>query len=212
MQKLYCIAFLLAICSQSVQAQKIDISAASSFEVVNRDISIQKTNDKTVVHLDAAENDGVAWVNNTNFSTGVIEFDIRGKDAMQQSFVGIAFRRMNDSSYDCIYFRPFNFNSTDPTRKSHSVQYISMPHFDWQYLREKFPNKYENSLTDSIGSNNWFHAKVNVRPNQIEVFVNNNSKPSLTIMPLNNYTAGKVGFWVGNNSEGDFSNLILKTD
>jgi hypothetical protein len=45
---------------------------------------------------------------------------------------------------------------------------------------------------------------------KIQVFVNNDSKSSLVVKPLNNYTTGKIGFWVGNNSDDDFSNLIIQ--
>jgi hypothetical protein len=140
---------------------------------------------------------------------GAIEFDVRGKDVLQQSFVGMAFRRQNDTSYDCIYFRPFNFQSKDAVRKTHSVQYISLPQYDWQYLREKFPGKYENALSVSVDPNTWFHIKVMFDGNEIMVYVNGDDKPSLTVKSLNNYATGEIGYWVGNNSEGDFANLSV---
>ncbi len=194
----------------AVHAQSPDISSVSNFKMINRNITIDKSHGKNIIHLDAAESAGIAWINNTNFTTGTIEFDVEGKDVMQQSFVGIAFHGTGDSAYDCIYFRPFNFNATDTARKNHSVQYISMPQYDWQYLREKFSGKYENVLTNSIDADSWFHAKIIVSVSSIEVFVNGNNKPSLTVKPLNNYSKGKIGFWVGNFSDGNFSNLIIK--
>ena len=203
---------IILSCFSVAGAQSPGMSSVSDFEVINRNITIDKSGGKTVMHLDAAEGAGVAWINNTNFATGTIEFDVKGKDVMQQSFVGIAFHRTNDSAYDCIYFRPFNFNAPDATRKKHSVQYISMPQYDWSYLREKFPNKYENDLTKSIDANSWFHAKIVVDKDEIKVFVNNDAQASLTVKPLNKYVTGKIGFWVGNYSDGDFSNLIIKTN
>jgi len=195
-----------------VHAQSPDISSVSNFDVINRHISIDKYGRKNVVHLDARDGVGVAWIKNTHFSIGTIEFDVKGKDVMQQSFVGIAFHGVNDSSFDAIYFRPFNFNAADVIPKSHSVQYISMPQYDWSYLREKFPNKYESALTKSIAANSWFHAKIIVDADKIQVFVNSDAKPSLIVKPLNNYITGKIGFWVGNNSDGDFSNLIIQNN
>ncbi len=193
-----------------LRAQSPDISAMSNFKVNNRHISIDISGGKDVVHLDAANGAGVAWINNTNFSTGTVQFDVKGKDVMQQSFVGIALHGVNDSSFDVIYFRPFNFNAADLKRKDHSVQYISMPQYDWSYLREKFPNKYESSLSKAIDGNSWFHAKIVVDARSVEVFVNGDDKPSLTVKPLNDFSSGKIGFWVGNGSDGDFSNLIIK--
>lgn len=193
-----------------VHAQLAGTFSASNFEVVNRHISIDKSKGKSVVHLDGSEGAGVAWLKNTSLSTGSIEFDVKGKDVMQQSFVGIAFHGTSDSAYDCIYFRPFNFNATNTTAKNHSVQYISMPQYDWSYLREKFPGKYESVLTNPIDPNIGFHAKIVIDTNGIAVFVNGDDKPSLNVKPLNNYLRGRIGFWVGNYSDGDFSNLTIK--
>jgi len=200
--------------SLSIHAQKIikpDLSNANKFQVVNRDISITQSDDKkNVVHLNGVPNDGMAWINDLKFEKGIIEFDAKGKNVMQQSFIGIAFHGLNDTSFDAVYFRPFNFQSSDAARKSHSVQYVSLPRFDWSVLREKYPGKYENSLTDNISADSWFHAKIIIDTDKIEVFVNNNPQPSLSVKPLNDYTTGKIGFWVGNNSDGDFANLEIK--
>jgi len=65
-------------------------------------------------------------------------------------------------------------------------------------------------LTNDISADSWFHAKIIVAADKIEVFVNNNPQPSLSVKPLNDYTTGKIGFWVGNNSDGDFANLEIK--
>ena len=203
---------ILVCCTTIVHAQTIDITSANNFKVVNRQISMHDSLDKKIVHLDAREGDGVAWIKGENFTTGTIEFDLKGKDILQQSFIGIAFHAKNDSSFDAIYFRPFNFQSPDATRKSHSVQYICMPKYDWYYLRENYPGKYENALTQSIQPTGWFHAKVVVTGNRIEVYVNGDNKPSLSVQPLADYSKGNVGFWVGNNSDGDFSNITIKQD
>src|SRR5690242_466718 len=204
-----CIMIVFVYCLNITYAQTVDISSAKKFAVSNTHVSIYDSGNKKIVHLYAAEGSRTAWLNNINFSTGTIEFDVKGKDVLQQSFVGIAFHGTNDSSYDCIYFRPFNFNSADAARKNHSVQYISMPQYDWQYLRQTFPEKYEHTLTKSINSNSWFHAKIIVHANAIEVFVNNDTNASLIVTPLNKYSSGKIGFWVGNNSDGDFANLTI---
>jgi hypothetical protein len=191
------------------QALKPDLSKVSNFNTVNRRLTVSNQQGKTIVHLDAKLGDGVAWINNVNFEKGVLEFDVKGKNIMQQSFVGIAFHGANDSAFEGVYFRPFNFQSADAERKGHSVQYISLPQFDWSVLREKYPGKYENALSKTVDPQSWFHAKVVVDGENITVFVNNDSKASLLVKPLAERTNGKMGFWVGNNSEGDFANLSI---
>ncbi|HXL58555.1 MAG TPA: hypothetical protein VN958_19970, partial [Chitinophagaceae bacterium] len=177
---------------------------------VNREISVSATDhEKVIVHLNSRPNDGVEWINNVTFEKGVIEFDAKGKNILQQSFVGIAFHGLNDSTFDAVYFRPFNFQSPDPARKSHSVQYISLPQYDWSVLRQKYPGKYENALLNAIDPESWFHAKVVVGAGNITVYVNDDKTPSLIVKPLTDRRTGKIGFWVGNNSDGDFSSLEI---
>ena len=192
---------------------RLDLLNKGDFQVINRTVGLSTDKQgKTIIHLDAKPDVGVAWINNTNFTTGIIEFTVKGKDVLQQSFLGIAFHEINDSSFDAIYFRPFNFRSIDTARRNHSVQYISMPKYDWSYLRQNYPGKYENALTEAIEPKEWFHAKILVSNESIKVFVNDDDKPSLVVKPLSNSISGKIGFWVGNNSDGDFSNLILTTN
>ena len=186
--------------------------SGGSFRVVNRSINVTSEQGKTIVHLDGKPGDGVAWLNDVTFEKGTVEFDVKGKNIMQQSFVGFAFHGMNDSTFDAVYFRPFNFQSSDAARKSHSVQYVSLPQYDWSVLREKYPGKYENALTVSVQPESWFHAKVVIDANNITVFVNGDSKASLTVQPISKSTTGKIGFWVGNNSDGDFSNLKITSE
>ncbi len=211
MNKANLMTFLIAFSSVMLHAQQINFSGAADFNVVNRNIVFSKNQGKTLLLMDAAEGVGIAWIKNASFSTGTVEFDTKGKDVMQQSFIGIAFHGMNDTTYDCIYFRPFNFNANDTTRQNHSVQYISIPQYDWQYLRTHFPGMYEHSLDVSVAADSWFHVKIIVSEDKISVYVNNSGNPCLVVRSIHGYKTGSVGFWVGNNSDGAFSNLVIKT-
>lgn len=190
---------------------KPDLSDSSRFQLVNRAIAISADKQgKNIIHLDSNSNAGVAWINNLAFKKGIIEFDAKGNNILQQSFVGVAFHGLNDSTYDAVYFRPFNFQSTDSIRRSHSVQYISLPGYDWSLLREMYPGRYEDALINKTDPESWFHVKIEIDSENIAVFVNEDKKPSLVVKPLSNSKKGKIGFWVGNNSDGDFANLSIQ--
>jgi len=178
----------------------------TGYTPVNRQLS---DNGKGVLHLSAAPGAGMAWIKGLAFTTGTIEFDIKGKDVQQQSFVGFAFHGVDDSTYEAVYFRPFNFKSPDPVRKSHAVQYIADPSYDWPVLREKFPNKYEQPVSPVPDPNDWFHAKIAVTAEKIEVFVNGSKTASLVVTPLVRRNGRLTGFWVGNGSDGDWKNLRI---
>jgi hypothetical protein len=165
----------------------------------------------TIVHLNEGEGPGIAWITGQEFMYGTIELDIRGKDLLQKSFVGFAFHGLNDTTYEAIYFRPFNFQSTDPVRKTHAVQYIAYPLYDWPKLRTEYPNKYEQTVSPVPDPNDWFHARIVVEPKKISVYVNGNSDPSLVVEPLVPLAGKQIGYWVGNNSAGDWKNLKIET-
>jgi hypothetical protein len=143
------------------------------------------------------------------FTNGTIEFDLKGKDVLQQSFVGVAFHGVDGTTYDAVYFRPFNFKAADAARRSHGVQYVSQPTYPWQKLRAEQPDKYEQALTPAPDPNGWFHVRVVVANPKVSVFVGDAKEPSLVVNQLSDRRKGLVGLWVGNNSGGDFANLKI---
>jgi len=193
----------------AVKYDLFNMAENSKLEVFNRKVSTFTENDKKGIRFSKNENDGVAWLNGVEFSNGTVELDIRGKDVFQQSFVGIAFHGTDNKTFDAVYFRPFNFQSTDPVRKIHAVQYVAYPDYPWQILRDKFNGKFEKAVIPSPNGTEWFHVKITIKYPIVTVFVNGNQEPSLTIEKLNTRKTGKIGIWVGNNSDGDFANLQI---
>jgi len=173
------------------------------YTVVNRTISIGS--EPGSVHLNDAENQGLAWINGEKFTYGSIEVDIKGKDVLQKSFVGIAFHGVNDSTMEAVYFRPFNFRTTDPVRKLHAVQYIAPPKFGWKKLREEFPGKYEQPISPAPDPNEWFHARITVDSKNIKVYVNGNTSPSLVVEPLVHFDGTMIGLWT--DGDGEWKNV-----
>ena len=204
---------ILTSLSGYCQTQNIDLANPLNFRASNREFVLRKDPNKgQVINVKSAEGAGVVWFENLCFSTGTLEFDVKGKDVMQRSFVGLAFHSQNDSTYEAIYFRPFNFNSEEELRRSHSVQYIFLPHFDWSNLRESQPGKYENRLPKPVDPNDWFHVKIMIHQDQIQVYVNDSHTEVLNVEPINLDAVGKLGFWVGNGSDGCFANLRIQPD
>jgi len=154
---------------------------------------------------------GIVWLKNVSFSTGSIDVDIRGKDVFQQSFLGIAFHGVDTVTYDAVYFRPFNFQTSDTLRRKHMVQYMSEPDYPWDRLRNEHPLMYESSVTPSIEPSDWFHAHIEVGDEQITVFVNYSAVASLKVKKLNSLNNGLIGLWSSALS-GDFANLEIKTN
>src|SRR5262245_48326627 len=104
---------------------------------------------------------GNLWIEGVTFSEGTIECDILGQSAPRGSnFPGIAFHGADDATYDCVYFRPFNFRAPNPENSSHAVQYISHPQWPWQKLRAEKIGQYEKPIVPPPDGDGWFHAKI----------------------------------------------------
>src|SRR5207248_5606285 len=190
----------------AVSAQQITLAPAG-LEVVNRTATGLQDGSRRGIRLSASAGDGVALLPGIQFTNGTIELDVRGKDVPQQSFVGVAFHAVDGTTYDAIYFRPFNFRAEDPARRGHAVQYIAQPIYPWQKLRAEQPGKYERAIDPVPDPNAWFHVRVVVTSPKVSVFVDDAKEPSLVVDQLSNRKKGLVGLWVGNNSGGDFANL-----
>ena len=200
--------FTLEIFAQTISPNLSKINDGKIWKIYNRVVEIRsEANQKTAV-FDAREGEGLAILQDLDFENGTIEFDVKGKDVLQQSFVGVAFHIQNDSTYNAIYFRPFNFKK--PERTSHSVQYISHPKFTWQKLRSEFPEQFEKTVTPVPNPDVFFHARIEVQWPLVKVFVENADIPSLEVKMLSAFKKGKVGLWVGYGSDGTFKNLVVK--
>ena len=185
------------------------LADSKGLKVFNRTVSSFSDGAKKGAHLSENAGDGVAFVPGIELADGTIELDVRGKDVPQQSFVGVAFHGVDGTTYDAVYFRPFNFKADDPARRNHGVQYVSHPTYTWQKLRADHSGKYEQALNPAPDPNGWFHVRVVVASPKVSVFVGDAKEPSLVVNRLSDRTKGLVGLWVGNTSGGDFANLKI---
>ncbi len=194
---------------QSPAQQRIDLAerlAAGKLRAVNRDVTkLQGSRD--AVHVSERPDVGAIWITGSEFAEGTIEVEVRGRDLNGQSFVGIAFHRRDDATYEAVYLRPFNFRTPDPVRHHHAVQYIALPDYDWPRLRKEFPEEFENAVDPSVGPTDWVPLRVVVKGNTIQVYVGRVNSPTLEVRKLGQDDRGMIGLWTGNNSDGDFANL-----
>jgi len=205
------IAILFLLLCQQAQAQTFvpDMRNRNLWELHGRDAKNLTDNSKNGVSFWFDEPVALLRLKDYDFSEGTIEFDVRGRDELQRCFVGIAFHIQNDSTYDAIYFRPFNFKNAEIYRRMRAVQYISWPKYTWQKLRAEHPNQYEHPVVPVPEPEEWFHAKIVIQGKTISVYVNDSAEPSLVVDKLTDTTHGGLGLWVGDPTEGDFANLKI---
>ena len=171
---------------------------------VNREIKIVSGDSGAYLKISESKKEGIIWLPVKDFKNGTIEIEMRGKDVFQRSFIGIAFHGVDDSKYDAVYCRPFNFFAKDSVRRIHAVQYISHPDFTWEKLRKERNAVFEKEIINPPNPNEWFIMKLVIDSTTVKAYINNANAPSLIIEKLNNRTSGKIGLFTADSSGGDF--------
>jgi hypothetical protein len=156
----------------------------------------------------------LAMVQGTSFTDGTIEIELTGDTAPNaaenlRGFVGVAFRvAANASRFECFYIRPKNGRSQDQLQRNHSAQYISIPGFPWQKLRNEAPGKYE-SYVDLVPGE-WTKVKIVVSGNKAQLYVDGAVEPVLIVNDLKQTRApGAIALWIGPGTIAHFTNLKI---
>lgn len=194
----------------SFEPNLASVPVGKDVKISNRTVTTSVKEGRPAIRFDERAGDGLVLWPGMNFSDGSIEFDVRGKDVVQQSFVGFAFHGVGET-YEAVYFRPFNFGVSDPVRRLHAVQYVSEPAYGWERLRNEHPEKYEKPIVPAPDPNGWFHARIVVAYPKVSVWVNDAAEPSLVVEELSDRKDGWFGLWVGNGSGGEFANLKVSS-
>ena len=196
----------------SGRTRNVDLAAlarAGTLRFPGRTVTPLTDGARTGAHISAAQDEGAAWIEGVELETGTIELDVKGKDVLQQSFLGIAFAGLNDSTYEAVYVRPFNFAATDTIRKIHAVQYVSQPAYTWQRLRAERPEVFENPVNPVPDPNGWVRLRLEIEPASVRIFVGEGSEPDLVVDRLGDRRGRRIGLWLGFASDGDYANLRI---
>lgn len=158
--------------------------------------------------------EGLALVRGASLQDGTIEAILSGETAPDappelRGFVGISFRVVDRSHFECIYIRPKNGRSEDQLQRNHSTQYISIPGFPWDKLRRESPGKYE-SYVDLVPGQ-WTKLKIETRGKSAKLYVNGAQQPTLIVndlkQPLSN---GGIALWVGQGTIAHFADIKVR--
>src|SRR4028118_423071 len=68
-----------------------DVTETDKWKLINRSAEQINEEGKKGIRLSEAPGEGYMILRETEFSNGTIEFDVKGKNVVQQSFVGLAF-------------------------------------------------------------------------------------------------------------------------
>src|SRR4051812_21717120 len=105
---LVCVAAIAGSVTGTITAgaapQQVDLAerlSAGKLRAVNRGVTALK-GDRKGVHLDEKEGVGLVWIEGTDFAQGTIEIDVRGRDVVDRSYLGVAFHRKDDTAFESV--------------------------------------------------------------------------------------------------------------
>ena len=190
-------------------SRKIIYLANDNLDVINRDVISLNSTTNTLV-LNNKKGDGIAIIKDLEFDEGIIELELRGENNPGKSFVGIAFNIQNDSIYEAVYFRPFNFKSDEKIRREHSIQYIHKPQYEWRFLRANYEGQFEAEYPRQPSPDDWFGIRVKIDDKKVYIYDTKTNTELLSIKRLTHQVSNRIGLWTGYNSKGAFRNLKIK--
>jgi len=204
---------LLAATNASGQLEKKyvlhDLLREGQLSIVNREVNAVESAADQYIQVAENTNEGIIWLPLQNFKNGQIKIEMRGKNILQRSFIGLAFHGQNDTTYDAVYCRPFNFLATDSVRRIHAIQYVAHPAYTWKKLRDERNGIYEKGITDPPDPDGWFTMTLDIHDTLIKAYIAAAAQPSLVIEKLSKYLDGRIGIFIGAYSGGDFRTIYV---
>lgn len=197
---------------KDVQFNLYDLFESSRLTIQNRKLVAIDSLSRKYVRVSENGKEGIIWLPIHDFKKGVVKIEMRGKDVLQKSFIGVVFHGQDDITYDAVYCRPFNFLAKDSVRRIHAIQYISHPTYTWKKLREERNGAFEKEIKNPPNPNGWFTMTLVVENKVIKAYINDSEVPSLEVEKLTNIKSGKLGIFVGDGSGGDFENILIKME
>ena len=146
---------------------------------------------------------GTAYLKETRFENGVVEFDLAVTG--QRSYPGVIFRMDSAGDFERIYIRPHL-----PPQFQNVIQYVSTTNEidSWQLYTGQ-----GNIASADIPKNEWFHVKVEFRGDQARIFLKNDATPALEIDHLGHgLRSGSIGLSGPKDGSAYFSNFSCRED
>jgi hypothetical protein len=151
-----CVSAVPRVLGQASRVQTFTLSGAQDLDARNVKVESTEYKGRKAIRITLPDSPApgprFSLLRGVDFADGTIEADVAAKLTMTtpaglptpSAFIGIAFRSRSDANhYELFYLRPGNSRSSDQAQRNHSVQYMSVPEFDWSKLRWRWPSVYE---------------------------------------------------------------------
>lgn len=95
--------------------QLADVATSPRWTVVGRTASVVDGKGQQALKLSEGPGAGIVWLNGYDFANGTVELDMLGRShPVGRSFVGVAFRVVDGTTYDAVYSGRSTFTRLTP--------------------------------------------------------------------------------------------------
>jgi len=141
---------------------------------------------------------GIALVKDSDFTDGMIEFDIATTG--ERGFQGVVWRVQDDNNFENFYIRPHQSGNPDANQYQPVFNGIDA----WQLCYGE-----DYSAPIKYDFNQWMHIKIVVSGANAEIYIKDMEHPVLLVNLKRATKAGKVGLQVGNFAPGYFADFTF---
>jgi hypothetical protein len=193
----YLVAALFCVLAASTEARSQIVPFDSDrWEIQAREGKVIEYMGRKSLHLKA----GLAVVKDSQFTDGVIEFDLAVTG--ERGFMGVFWRMQDKDNFEEFYIRPHQSGNPDANQYQPVFHGVAA----WQlYHGEGYgaPVKYD--------FNQWMHIKIVVSGRNAEVYIKDMDAPALFVNEMKRETRpGRVGLSAGNFAPAYYSNFSFK--
>ncbi|HOF19743.1 MAG TPA: hypothetical protein PLO24_00675 [Bacteroidales bacterium] len=187
-----------------------DMCRKNQITTYNRQTDCFTENGTKIIRLSGNNGYGIAWIRGMEFADGIIEVDIRAGSEIQHFAAGLAFHGLGSDTLDAVYLRR-SVSPEDKKTGSHRLFYTSLPAPASEESNNHFLILYKKAFSPRPDAKGWIHLRISVQGDQISAFAGRNDDPFLVVERQGRRTGGRIGFWTGDMSGGDFANLRIST-
>jgi hypothetical protein len=182
----------LLFCASSAYSQAVPFDS-DRWEIEAKESKVIEHLGRKALYLKS----GIAAVKGSQFTDGVIEFDLAFTG--ERGFMGVVWRLQDFENYEEFYVRPHQSGNPDANQYQPVFNGVAA----WQlYYGESYsaPVRYE--------FNQWVHIKIIVSGKNAEIYISDMTSPALFVSELKREVkAGRVGLSVGNFAPAYYSNF-----
>lgn len=181
---------LITICFMNLHAQVVSFDS-DRWEFKAKELLKENFKGKDCILLKG----GKAILKDTEFTNGIIEFDVAVPD--ERGFIGVFWRMQDEENYEKFYIRPHQSGNPDANQYTPVFNGVD----GWQLYHGK---EYSKAMVYKFDE--WIHVKILLKDLRGEIYIDDMENPAIIIRDMKmGARPGRIGLIVDDYAPGRFA-------